>query len=125
MFVQGGVGPQSGPVETTAGWVSAALGSFVMDQKKPYCEALNLFGSAARQYQHPFPRERPFRCRFGTLPHETGGIVLLSVQNCGRAKFRRGRIGPLRRALDEVFSALCVPLYQEGRGLVTLFLNVK
>jgi hypothetical protein len=41
--------------------------------------------------------------------------VRLSVQNCDRVKFRRARIGPLRCALDEVFS-LWVPFYQEGRG---------
>jgi hypothetical protein len=47
---------------------------------------------------------------FGTLPHKTDGTVPLRVQNCGRAKFRRGPSGPLNYALGESCSALCVPL---------------
>jgi hypothetical protein len=80
----------------------------LMEETKPCREALKLLGWAARQYQHPFARERRRRCRFGTLPHQSDAIVRLSVQNGARAKRRKGRIGLLRCALDKVLSALCV-----------------
>jgi hypothetical protein len=94
------------------------------EETKPCREALKLLGWAARQYQHPFARERRRRCRFGTLPHQSDAIVRLSVQNGARAKRRKGRIGLLRCALDEVLSALCV-LYNGEEEVSSLFLNVK